>query len=65
MPCWPILNWPGTQKNISKNELIEESGAGDASIKSLIEKEIFIAEERNVSRLYFDEDEFSDRFSTK
>jgi len=48
-----------TQKNISKNELIEESGAGDASIKSLIEKEIFIAEERNVSRLYLDDDEFS------
>lgn len=50
------------QKTISKNELIEESGAGDASIKSLIEKEVFIAEERNVSRLYFDEDEFSDNF---
>lgn len=51
-----------TQKNISKNELIEESGASDASIKSLIEKEVFMAEERNVSRLYFDEDEFSDNF---
>lgn len=50
------------QKNISKYELIEESGAGDASIKALIEKEIFIAEERNVSRLYFDEDEFSADF---
>jgi primosomal protein N' (replication factor Y) len=50
------------QKNISKNELIEESGAGDASIKALIEKEIFIAEERNISRLYFDEDEFSADF---
>jgi primosomal protein N' (replication factor Y) len=51
-----------TQKNISKNELIEESGAGDISIKSLIEKEIFIAEERNVSRLYLDDDEFSSDF---
>ncbi|MDB5137371.1 MAG: priA [Mucilaginibacter sp.] len=50
------------QKNISKNELIEESGAGDSSIKSLIEKEIFIAEEKNVSRLYFDEEEFSSDF---
>src|ERR1700712_5672600 len=50
------------QKNISKNELAEESGAGDASIKSLIEKEIFLAEERNVSRLYFDEEEFSSDF---
>src|ERR1700743_574900 len=47
------------QKNITKNELIDESGAGDASIKSLIEKEIFIAEEKNISRLYFDEEEFS------
>jgi len=50
------------QKVISKNELIEESGASDASIKSLIEKEIFIAEEKNVSRLYFDEEEFSSDF---
>jgi primosomal protein N' (replication factor Y) (superfamily II helicase) len=50
------------QKTVSKNELIEESGAGDASIRSLIEKEIFIAEEKNVSRLYFDEDEFSSDF---
>jgi len=50
------------QKNISKSELAEESGAGDASIKSLIEKEVFIAEEKNVSRLYFDEDEFSSDF---
>ena len=50
------------QQNISKTELIEESGAGDGSIKALIEKEILFAEERNVSRLYFDEDEFSDDF---
>ena len=44
------------QKAISKNELVEESGAGASSINSLIEKEIFIAEERNVSRLFFDEE---------
>lgn len=50
------------QKVISKNELIEESGASDASIRSLIDKEILIAEEKNVSRLYFDEDEFSSDF---
>ncbi len=50
------------QQNISKTELIEESGAGDSSIKALIEKDILFAEERNVSRLYFDEDEFSDDF---
>src|ERR1700744_4301427 len=52
------------QKNITKNELIDESGAGDASIKSLIEKEVFIAEDRNVSRLHFEqEDEDADVFS--
>ncbi len=50
------------QKNISKNELIEESGAGDSSIKSLIEKEILIAEEKNVSRLYYEEEEVFDTF---
>jgi primosomal protein N' (replication factor Y) len=48
------------QKAISKNELIEESGAGSASINSLIEKEIFVAEDKNVSRLYEeDEDAYS------
>lgn len=50
------------QNSISKSELIEESGAGDVSIKSLIEKEIFIAEEKNVSRLYLDEEEFASDF---
>jgi primosomal protein N' (replication factor Y) len=51
-----------TQKTISKNELIEESGAGDASIKSLVEKEVFIPEEKNVSRLYYEEEEAIDGF---
>lgn len=50
------------QKAISKNELIEHSGAGEASIKSLLEKDIFIAEQKNVSRVYFDDDEFSSDF---
>jgi len=44
------------QKTISKNELVEESGAGASSINSLIEKEVFVAEERNVSRLFFEEE---------
>ena len=44
------------QKIISKNELVEESGAGASSINSLIEKEVFVAEERNVSRLFFEEE---------
>ncbi|MDB5032251.1 primosomal protein N', partial [Mucilaginibacter sp.] len=50
------------QKTISKNELIEESGAGTASIASLIEKEIFIAEEKNVSRLYFEDEDIFSKF---
>jgi primosomal protein N' (replication factor Y) len=50
------------QKTVSKNELIEESGAGAASINSLIEKEIFIAEHKNVSRLYFEEEELFNTF---
>ena len=51
------------QKTITKNELIEESGAGESSIKSLIEKEILLAEEKNVSRLLFEaEDEFNNNF---
>jgi primosomal protein N' (replication factor Y) len=50
------------QKTISKNDLIEESGAGAASIASLIEKEIFIAEEKNVSRLYFEEQDLDANF---
>ncbi|HZY38488.1 MAG TPA: DEAD/DEAH box helicase, partial [Mucilaginibacter sp.] len=50
------------QKAITKNELIEESGGGPGSINSLIEKEIFIAEEKNVSRLYFEDEEDFDTF---
>ena len=45
------------QKAVSKNELLEASGSGDSSIKSLIEKEVFIAEDKTVSRLGYDEDE--------
>ncbi len=45
------------QKAISKSELIEASGSGDTSIKSLIEKDVFIAEDKTVSRLGYDEDE--------
>lgn len=45
------------QKAVAKNELIEESGSGESSIKSLIEKEVFIAEDRTVSRLGYTEDE--------
>jgi len=44
------------QKAITKNELAEESGAGASSINSLVEKEIFIAEEKNVSRLHYEDE---------
>lgn len=45
------------QKTVTKNELIDESGAGAASIKSLVEKGVFLTEDKNVSRLHFEEDE--------
>ncbi|MEO6633299.1 MAG: primosomal protein N', partial [Mucilaginibacter sp.] len=50
------------QKSITKNELIEESGAGATSIKSLEEKDVFFREEKNVSRLFFEEDEVYSNF---
>jgi primosomal protein N' (replication factor Y) len=43
------------QKQISKNDLIEASGAGASIIKSLTEKEVFFIEEKNVSRLYYED----------
>ncbi len=51
-----------TNKHITKNELIEESGAGASSIKALIDKEVFVVEEVSVSRLYHDENEDYDTF---
>jgi primosomal protein N' (replication factor Y) len=50
------------QKTVSKNELIEESGAGAASIKALLEKDVFVAEDKNVSRLYYEEEEIVNGF---
>ncbi|UEG55245.1 primosomal protein N' [Mucilaginibacter daejeonensis] len=40
---------------ISRNELMEASGVSAATIKALADKEVLIIEERNVSRLYFEE----------
>lgn len=45
------------QKNISKSELMEESGANAAAIKSLVDKEIFVSHELNVSRLYYEQED--------
>jgi len=39
------------QSLISKSELLEASGCGASALKSLIEKEVFLVEERVVSRL--------------
>jgi len=50
------------QKTVSKNELIEASGTNSAVIKSLIEKEVFFAEEKNVSRLSVSEEELESNF---
>jgi primosomal protein N' (replication factor Y) len=49
-------------QGITKNQLAEESGAGAASINALVEKEIFLAEEKNVSRLYFEDEETLEGF---
>ncbi|RYY36598.1 MAG: primosomal protein N' [Sphingobacteriaceae bacterium] len=46
-----------SQKLISKNDITEASGAGAAAIKALIDKEIFVAEEKNVSRLHYEAEE--------
>lgn len=51
------------QKLISKNELTEASGAGASAIKALIDKDILIADEKVVSRLYAEDDELSDGFT--
>ncbi len=45
------LNRKGNK--ITKNELIEASGAGTAIINALVDKEILLAEDVNVSRLLF------------
>ncbi|MVN91934.1 replication restart helicase PriA [Mucilaginibacter aquatilis] len=50
------------QSLVSKNDLMEESGVSAAVLKALSEKEVFIIEERNVSRLYYDEFEMGANF---
>ncbi|NCD68916.1 replication restart helicase PriA [Mucilaginibacter agri] len=43
-------------KKVSKNDLLEASGATSAVVKALVEKEILFAEDVNVSRLFFEND---------
>jgi len=52
-----LIKLSRTQKSVAKNEVIEQSGAGAGSINSLIEKEVFIAVDKNVSRLYEEEED--------
>jgi primosomal protein N' (replication factor Y) len=51
------------QKLISKHELTEASGAGASAIKALVDKEVLIADEKVVSRLYAEDDELSENFT--
>lgn len=51
------------QKLISKTELTEASGAGASAVKALLDKDILIADEQIVSRLYAEDDDLSDGFT--
>lgn len=44
-----------TQENISRKELMETSGCGPSAFKALVDKEVFLIEERVVSRLSMEE----------
>jgi primosomal protein N' (replication factor Y) (superfamily II helicase) len=50
------------QKLVSKNDLAEASGASAAIIKALTDKQILIAEDKNVSRLYYEDFESAATF---
>jgi primosomal protein N' (replication factor Y) len=49
------------QKHVGKNELTD-AGISAAVIKGLIEKEVFFAKEKNVSRLYDNDDDLESNF---
>ena len=51
-----------TETTIPKQQLLEESGSGQAALKSLVDKEIFKVEKRQVSRLNDATDEFELNF---
>ena len=51
------------QASVTKSELIEESGAGTAALKALLDKEIFIQEDRVVSRLNTEEEKLAEGFT--
>jgi len=45
------------QEQVSKAELLEQSGSGTSALKALVNKDVFIVEERIVSRFFEDNDE--------
>ena len=49
-----LINLSRKSDKVSKNELIEASGANSAVIKALTDKDILITENISVSRLFFD-----------
>ncbi|MBS7565197.1 primosomal protein N' [Mucilaginibacter sp. Bleaf8] len=51
------------QPLVSKNDLMEASGATSSIVKSLIEKQILVAEDKNVSRLFYDSFESAASFT--
>lgn len=48
--------------SIAKQQLLEESGSGQAAIKTLVDKDIFLQQKRQVSRLAQGEEEFEVNF---
>lgn len=48
--------------SIPKQQLLEESGSGQAAIKTLVDKDIFLQQKRQVSRLAQGEEEFEVNF---
>lgn len=51
-----------TYASLPKQQLLEESGSGQAALKALIDKDIFLVEKRQVSRLSESKDEFEVNF---
>lgn len=47
---------------VPKQQLLEDSGSGQAALKSLVDKEVFLVEKRQVSRLNSDQEEFEINF---
>lgn len=51
-----------TDQAVPKQQLLEESGSGQAALKALLDKDVFVQEKRQVSRLHDLADEFEVNF---